>query len=471
MYSILIVDDEAITRQGLIGYISLMGNAYAEVTEASFASQALEIAKRRRFDMIITDIRMPGMDGLDLISALDATQPQAVYIVLSGYSDFGYAQRAIKLGVLEYLLKPLDKKSFLAALRRAEGKLRNKDAKIQEQYLLCWDSVIQTHLQEHMDESSLQNIPFPLNRPYKVALYQFPFSMADGQARLQKACGADMLALGSYPDLIYVLMGAREKAPQIPGCFSTGVSDDCEGARAFADAYRQAYCRARAIVYKLPARDRELQSEGAAAETERLLNAVKAGNERSVAEGLAAWMARVRSGALSPFVIDREIEKAAAELEAMLGKRSHKTPVRRLKTPQSYVSWDQIVIDLKSTLQSAVDSQIVKLENSGHKRMIAATLDYLQANYQLFDLSLSDAANHIGISSTYLSSLFKQEKGASFIDYLTQLRLDKAKKLLVNSAGKIQEISQAVGYRDVKYFNRLFKKHVGVTPTEYRRFS
>lgn len=349
MHRLVVIDDEYIVVEGIKALISRLKLDYEVAGAAYDGIHGLETVQREKPDVVITDIRIPGMDGLSLIETAKESCPDTVFIVISGYSEFVYAQRALALGVKGYIDKPITAEKLKEVFERIE-----KDRK-KSQY--------------EDTEKAKKN---------------------------------------------------REQYEKLEKIFEAGIrsitnSDSGE--------FR---CYSRQVVGSL----RKLYPE------------------------------------LSEF--RREFYKHLCVLSDVLIESRKQIERSSLVSYQEMEKCDSFekVQKYGEDVLSDIEKHLTADQTGSSHRVILEILNYLEEHYHE-DIGLGELADKVGMSTAYLSVLFKSEVGTSYVKYLTDLRMKKAKKLLQNGY-KVHEVSELIGYNNYRYFCDIFKKHEGMTPNEYK---
>ncbi|NMO95249.1 response regulator [Paenibacillus lemnae] len=346
MYSVIVVDDERMIKYSLEKLIEDHPH-FVVAGIASNGQEALALQEQHQAALIITDIRMPVMDGLQLIQALKARQDQAEIILLTGYAEFEYARQCLQMGAVDYLLKPVEVDQLYAALDRTYIKLQ-----------------------------TLPAAP--------------PSPRIDWVWRCKE-----------YGSLLSELLWNTD---------STALSEQLE------------------IIREVLASEEAIRLGTSTAHYMELLHFVKQELARK-----SLWKIELRSE-IGDF--DGDI----AELP----------------------SWfEQTLVDLMNDIRRS--------RSWGSRQVVEKAVDYLESNYQEETLTLKSTAARLGVSISYLSRSFSEEKGITFIQYLTQYRMSRASEYLQMPDLKTYEISQKVGYADYPHFARTFKKHYGISASSYRK--
>jgi len=389
---VLIADDEPKIRKGMKNAVDWAALGMEVAAEAEDGEIALEKALALRPDLLLVDICMPFLSGLDLIGRLRDALPDSLVIVVTGHDEFTYAQQAVRLSVFDYILKPILRDQLQGVLRRAGEALAA--ARRKSEYL-CW-----AERQLH------KNMLFIRER--------FLNEWADGRL-LDAEIGEQLSFFG------------------LDVSVSTGM-----------------------LLIKV--------SQAATAERERQLQLIAVQN---IAEELLAPHGAIvfRDGkdhiiavvSLPPAPVWHTLaETVAAAAEKNLALAVHAI---------------QAVVDGGySGVPGAYRALLLEIAREEHwTPIVALCKGYIDTHYASETLSLHDAASALGVSPAYLSRLMRQELGASFIDYLIRVRIDKATALLQNPLIKICDVAKMVGYNSQHYFSTAFKKRMGVSPAEYRR--
>ena len=364
MVKVFLVEDEAIIRRGIKKNVEWEKNGFEFVGEAGDGEYAYPQILKTEPDILITDIKMPFMDGLELSHLVKKILPNTKIIILSGYNEFEYAKEAITIGISEYLLKPVTAASLTAVLRKVMEEIREEKEKsrLLERYFVSYEKY-----NEFLDKTDYTGVDRKLIQ--------------------------DFLKLGSAGE---------------------------EGM--FIDEY---------------------------------LAAVGENNYRSLL--LRQYMTIDIFFCVQEFL--KGLSVCADEIPPELGDIKY--------IPKIVVSEEQTVSYLKELFAFAI-SERDRVSGNRYGSLIDTAKQYLAEHFESNDVSLNTVAAQVGVSSSYFSSIFKQETGQSFVEYLTKLRIDKACELLRCTTLRTSEIGERVGYNDPHYFSATFKKVTGVSPKDYK---
>ena len=530
-YRAVIVDDEAkIIR--LIEELGRWEELGVEIVDTcTTGSAALESILRLRPDFVLSDIKMPGLDGLELIGRVRGAGAAPLFILISGYRHFEYARTAVSLGVMDYLLKPIDEEQLnetLGRVCRRIDQLRHQQADTREA-----ESVRQMREREQtkrlFDEVILNDRRLAgrclLSEETCNARYQTRFAPGCYRAlcmfsNLSELMGGNTSVSGdriekcmreSFPDYVtrcwkstykgtilvlnYAPEHRREVRQAIDAFYYSvrnlreifgnfrlhiGVSTAHASIRELCEAVDEAHIAewARLTVSKDGILDYSQIAGLEVFSGEMLLPA----QERREIVDCVRYLRKEELGRLMESLSRRLAQRVqqsprgvmemfyALENELTAGLPQAQGQELMERIDYAYVnssSYAQLVQNLYQALAAHID-ELMRQANEKMGKPIAMAVRLIRENYAE-QLSLEGVAGQIHVSPKYLSRLFKDEMGSGFSEYLTQVRLEAAEKLLSGSALSVREIAVQVGYLDEKYFSRLFKKETGLKPTEFRR--
>ncbi|NBD27358.1 response regulator [Paenibacillus glycinis] len=518
MLSIMIIDDEDPIRRGLEKIISKLDEEYLVVGSFSNGFEASQELDRLTPDLVITDIKMPYMDGLKFIEELRRRLPSARCLILSGYNDFDYARTAMQYGVKDYLIKPVDKEELVVNLSHIHIELKAaKQEKEKEQLLSKKAQMSDLLLREQQLRRLLGgdrvtpvsaaveeiSIPVLLERPYALLAVRASNQGMKEQllewGRSMAAEGIESVAMEAQLVALLVPVPNEEETDRpahrtalrlvndlqfaAKGKFVIGISGGCQGSDAAAAAYREALALSCAGIYKREAFAVVTGREGPNAPAEpAFFTALLTGGftralERLDAEGIGeavqrmfAEIERVRPPYedLVQFVANL-LYTAVQKVDGLLDELVKLTPPG-VGVYQSVADFFNLT-ELKERILHLLELSLYRLASlrkEGGNRIIETVKQMIQQDYDK-DLELSELSEKVFLNPSYLSTLFKQETGLTITQYVLQLRMMKAKELLKKRLDlKVYEVGEQVGYPDCIYFNKVFKKMVGITPREYR---
>ena len=519
MRTLLIVDDEFIIRKGLSEGVDWAALDIALLPAAESAEQALATAQQTMPDILITDISMPGKNGIALIDELEAQNPQLKSIILTGYDEFDYAKRAVDLKVYKYLLKPvapdvlletvralLDEMTETAQQQRELSLLRQKFADnidtLREYFL---NSVLLRRYSQSakiLDEQTLFQIGLDKTRfgvlvvqteetkdageqPYLgfLQLEELAKQLTDSRTELYpvylSAAQIAVVVCGSDDEIVKT-MGER-LLPLLQNALhqtcAIGVSNPQTAFTQLALAYEEA--QEAASYQRMTGGNALICIEDILPESDCLIlfpqqelsQLIAALKNRAAAEfsqliqSLFLPLRRCKKLSLA-YAQQLTVEFLSASLRAA---EQYGIP---LGVPNIHDVWRRVFAaetldQMEMVLQTVYDSIAQQNKQQNSAAQIAQIKAYLEQNYTR-KLNLTEVSQRFYLSYSYLSLLFKRETGYNISDYLNQLRIAHAKQLLTDESIKVHEVGALVGIEDSHYFTRIFKKQTGLTPSQYR---
>jgi len=521
MYKVFVGEDEIIVREGIRNNIPWDQTPYSLAGEAPDGEIALSMIQDIKPDILITDIRMPFMDGLALSRIIKKTMPWIKIIILSGHDEFEYAREAISAGVEEYLLKPVSSQDMLKTLDKMAGRIDEEKEKLlsienlKAQVRTSADILREQWLSEFINgripaaEAIEQGREFKIDllaRSYIVAV--FVIVPGEKEERLEPVKKILESIIEQYTGSIW--FAEHEKRfvlliREISTQSAAGVSSPEESVYAIAQAFkyeveRNTGCRIMAGIGNLAERLHEVPGSYQAA-----LRAAEYGAARGLAQIADSsllsqefpdingdiFLTRLRYAGkkdidslireytktlennfdeMSAYFIFGEIIMAASKIAEDLDtdiKKIAPFSLERGAIRGMVVSQKIFTEKLKVLLEAVIEYRDSHTEGR-YQAVIVKAKEYFNRQYASGDISLYTTASYVGISPNHLSTVFAQETGEKFIEYLTRIRLEKAKQLLKNTAMKSADIAFETGFNDPHYFSHIFKKNVGLSPREYR---
>jgi YesN/AraC family two-component response regulator len=507
MYSYIAVDDEAIIREGLVKKINKLDMGLVCKGQAANGAEGLKLIESANPDIVITDMKMPEMDGMGFLDHLAAAYPDKKVIVLSSYRDFEYLNSAIENGVVGYVLKPFSAEEIRKQLNKAISLInRQQNMNAQVGYMKEHISAFEKrqsnrklldciiHTAEAEISNSTESKEYSGVRKFKLITVKT--NAPSLLPALERLCEGESHGIGTVPledesqkYCYFILLMDYHDHERILESFAqelalriladnTGfvqylcISDSCGAINEIHNLYRSC-----------------MDSFGKVRLSERQvkLKPVKQSMERIHSEDqIKAVFASLR---YSPDELHESLNRFFDELEKsnVPFEVLHEECCSLIRLVNGYaLQYDAATEDIPALFydrylfETTIDR--IKRELSGYISLIFTTLknscqsqerlieqikNYLDTNYGS-KITLEFIASNYFINPSYCSYLFKLKTGESFNDYLTRIRMAKAMNFLSESKMSIEEITKEVGYRNPKYFFRIFKQYNGLTPTEYR---
>lgn len=520
LYRVLLVDDEEDIREGISRKMDWLGLGFSLVGEAANGQDALELAESLRPDVILTDIKMPFMDGLELCRILTDRLPAARFVVFSGFDAFEYAKQAIQMNVVEYILKPINADELSDVLRRLKDQLDRERAErrnvelLRSRYTenlpilreLFYANLLDGRIEPGTErecaarlEIDLQGEEWAVGLAYIGSDRRDALSTLSIQNLLEESLTADRCKLSLYNDWVAVIVSLTESftvydliramdrvctlaASYLGLTLTVGVGAPCKElsgvARSAAEArtaleYRSMVGRGQVIYIGdlEPGGGQVLTFEEADERT--LTAAVRLGSEREVRDAAAALAGKIReanpsAGQYSLFLMElvthlmKMTRRSGVGVEEVFGA-GFSLPIQKSELPRL-----EELEDWCAERYLRLRTLIRRRQTDSAGQTVETAKEYIRQHYAESDLSVEKLCAYLHLSSTYFSTLFKRETGTSFTAYVTTVRMEAAAEAIRGTEEKTYLIAQRCGYEDPNYFSYVFKRHFGVTPTKYR---
>lgn len=527
-YRVLLADDEEEIRVGISRKIDWAGLGFQLVGEAENGQEALELAEQLSPDVVLTDIKMPFMDGLELCRRLKQRLPAAKLVVFSGFDDFEYARQAVGLNVSEYILKPINAPELAQVLTRLreqldEQRMERRDMETlrrrYEESLPVLRELFYTRLldgeirpEQIWERAARYEIELP-EGAWAAALVQVDAPEAGGTAERDEllllsvraffqehfslaGCSVrtvlynDAVALmftqedsrGIYPILEELERLVALARSYLGMSLSIGIGRLCagpqeldtsvDGARAALD-YRVVMGEGRVLYIGDLEPDHSVRLSFEEEDQRSLSAAVKVGSPEQVEQVIDGLIGRVREARLSLsqcHLFFLETVTSLIKLARSGGVEVDEvfgpgfTGVVSITDFRSLEELGRWLVSRCLTLQELLGRQ----RTDSAWKTVERAKDFIARNYGDGDLSVETLCSYLHLSPTYFSTLFKREVGMSFIAYLTEVRMERAAQLLRETEEKTYLIAEQTGYTDPNYFSYVFKRRFGVSPSKFR---
>ena len=407
MYKMLVVDDEYLARTGICETIDWQQHGISIVATAVNGKDGLDKVAQYQPDIIISDIKMPVMDGTQLVASLYEQNYDGIIIILSGYNDFEYAKTTLENGVFKYLLKPIDNDELVEVVLKAKDKLAKR--RKMDMFLSDFDRGIPI-IKNSIADSIFHGCPVDNELLQKMELYDMPTI----ERGIVVYCKADSSTAGNEQE-------GEQNTRNALQLVQKGILSILSNHKVFYSAAekRIAFC---CDFVDVDALEKSLVT---------LLRQYEKQCSVVVSIGISG------------------VFQSMAEIATAFGTAKFIASNRLYSVNSVYVA-DEVLEQSKM-----------------YKRHIVDALQYVAEHYGDNQLKIKTVADALCVSESYLMHLFKQELGKTFNTCLTEYRIMMAKRLLIEQQHRVYEIAELVGYQDMKYFGQVFRKAEGCTPSEY----
>lgn len=533
MYKLMIVEDELLMRVGIRSMLNWEEYNFYVAGEAGNGKEALELALEVTPDLIITDIKMPIMDGLELIQEASCLLKTCKYVILSNFDEFHYAKEALKLGAVDYLIKSeITETSLVDLLTTIEEKLkRERGTQTNVPFMTHDHSKSLRHLKDSFFQDIVSGFIHEKDmvskaeemhlriRSDKLVVMQFVVNYYEEAKRKYVEKGEKLLRFSvlnimeeiipskwekeifvesssEYWVIVNVLPGSESVQADLNKLcnkllssikdfmnlsLSAGVSTIVSGFHGIRKACQEAEFALRqsffkgsnqilyyADVIQAPAR-REVNGTLSPEQERNFLKLWVSKDNQKAEEFLEASRSDLEVQQADESSIRKQYVMVMETIHSHLSRATERgKPSFTERSPYEIVLkgeyWEDIHQDMLAHIAYCFKTDSLIMQERSYTDLAIELMD----KYYAEDISLQSIASQISVNPSYLSRLFKQEKGENFITYLTRVRIEHAKTYLLSRELRVYEIADKVGYHNYTYFSKIFKKSVGLTPEEYR---
>ncbi|KQL32749.1 AraC family transcriptional regulator [Bacillus sp. FJAT-25509] len=524
MLKVLIVDDEVLERKALTKIINGCSTDVRVIGEARNGRVAIEMTLQERPDIIFMDIKMPGIDGVQAVREIKKIDSSIRFIMVSAFNTFEYAKLVMQQGVKEFILKPSRKQDILESLQRVSAEILEERKRINEEQNLrknldravsiAGKEWVNTLLMNQVEDLTFDEWGELLGVEITYG-YMMLFSLQEAvdlehfikdkqswylwlKESLKLVVKKYELMVGPFIDTqVPVIFLCRKTTEKIH--FKTNainiIEDICHlfqkeffhaelrvgvglpyaNASELYKSYHEALSALQQLI-KVPNQkflfgnhegNTEISTSTELFETEKqLLDALRQGDVNQVS---VIYEQFVRQLSFNQQNNPKMISKSFDELFILVSRMLQDLGISYEQTPTINQSEDiKILFEDGKTYLLSVVRHVQDWRNNHAKSMLQKAKEYIELNYaEAINLEL--VADYVELSPFYFSKLFKDRFGMTFIDYLTKVRMKQAKTEMLDGGKSLKEICYSVGYKDPNYFSRVFKKHTGLSPSEFRK--
>lgn len=525
-YTILLADDEEDVIQVIIKKINWEELGFSVIGYANNGVKALEMVEEFQPDVVMTDIKMPYMDGIELSNHIKASFPTTKILFFTGFDEFEYAKEAVHLEVEEYILKPVNSIELTNVFTQLKTKLdqeinEKRNVEILQKYYLeslpllqadFYSSLIEGRINEHEIPKYLSDYQLSFPGPFFCCLVihtssaQVPKDMnplllstsvqKQAKERLVEKWQAKCFSYLGNTVLIPQLKNESmiseltdecdrfcKYARRIIGAVVTiGVGKTCGNILELSQSYKSArvavsyrviYGASRAInIKEIVPQKTDKSSPSNDMELSNLFKIIRLGSQEDVTKAVAKYLDYI----LLPKKSLQQHNIYIMEMLSTLYKFSINNDIEIEDFSTDINKLYSSLLDLEpgalqkwlAGISLSFHEKLIAARNKSTKSLVDKAKEYVHNNYSDEELSLDSICNVLGVSNSYFSTIFKKETGNSFISYLTDYRMDRASCMLIETNEKSYIIAKNVGYTDPNYFSYVFKRRFGVSPSKYR---
>lgn len=508
MKKVFLVDDEMAIREGIGKSINWNQEGFIYCGDASDGEVALPLIEKTQPDIVITDIKMPFMDGLELSRILRQKMPSVKIIILSGHDEFEYAREAMRIQVTEYCLKPVSSQDLLNVLKKVASKIVEEEishkrlSALEEQvlqnksasrdkflYELCEGSFSSS---EAIKEGATLNINLVSPYYYVIIVESTNETNAIDWIENEYNC---LRFNRKSKESIFIMMGeSKQTLEQESEQIRQRLLEQEENnlSNQFIMGFGKVESRIQGIAFSFSEADEEksysmmiqkysskdpnnIESKKELQNFKRrnLIDFLKFGLESDIPDFVRTYSSYLENSiSHSPFttyyfLIDFTLTISHYLKEIEMDEIEVMHQINQLEVKASWIRYYKDVLIYMEEMLSLVFSARNKL-SSRYSSSVQLAVDYLNENYWDSQISLQTVGEAVNVSASYLSHMFSQETGKTLIEFLTLTRIEKAKELLKNTNNKTYEIAHEVGFSDSQYFCRTFKKITGLTTKQFK---
>ena len=536
MYRVLLVDDEILVRDAIRKRIDWEGLGYELAGDCQNGKEAIEFVKEHPVDVVLTDICMPYVDGMELSHFLHDNYPEILIVIFSGFGEFEYAKKAIQYNVSEYLLKPVtavelsevlsNMRKKLESARKEEQKIRrltkvSKEYQKNEQMIRSQAISSLVTYSKDMGECirNLEGMGIFLDATdYRVAVLSIDLYSELHEQNLEQRQESALMAFVVYNISDEIVSNYDAGIAYQESNNKTGILFKTNRPREFFGTVKKICGEIQEKVYETMKLEISIAVGPYVKKTDELHFSYDRANEALSYRYLLGGNLLLDLESDAKFENDISLYIELTQLSETVRKNQKREVERILKIihdkimesrvnkSRACLYMQQVIrtlselvekvhpdprriqeernqllgkISEKKTFEKAFDvvecyangaCDYLKMENSSSgKRQAMEAVEYIKENYADPDLNLNGICAHLGISTSHFSSIFKEETGETFMEFLIRIRMEKAKELLEHTSLKNYEIAERVGFADPHYFGISFKKMTGKTPTEYAK--
>ena len=517
MFNILLTDDEQIVIDSLSFIINKNFSEEIKIYTALSGTEAIEIVMKENIDIIFMDINMPGLNGLETVSVITKLKPNTVVVILSAFDRFQYAQEAMNLGAYKYITKPVNRNVVIETIKGAMDLVDQKKGKLSADielhkkldmvspmiendfiYACIFNNEKSIDLDSYLEYFNLSD------NPWLFCCFEFPNINSENQydtyLKIHDLLNSEHRCLvssfmmnritvyvpifSSYPDEQEVQELIKKLYTNLCYNISAGIRSGVSRIYSDKTQLQATYNEALSALNKVSSTGGIIFAGSELSETKKthsnssefrtqILNKLLLGDRNGVKTFLEMYVTELVSEQIPLDKIKNSLFELMVTANNSTKESCKNFTNETFDNAFSILSSENDIAMLKEYVQKVLFECVHVIQNEKSQDTnptIQKVIDYVDSHLSE-DISLEQMADYSGVSSFYLSKLFKEEKGVTFINFISDKRLEKARQLLSDTELSIKEITAEVGYNDQNYFSRIFKNKYGISPKEYRQIN
>ena len=482
-YTVLLVDDEEEVFQVIMKKLDWESMGFSIAGYARNGVEALEMAEELQPDVVMTDIKMPYMDGLTLCKKLKEIYQKVKVIIFSGFDEFEYAKEAIKIEAEEYILKPIEREKITEILKKLNAEIESRKEKEENNQKIGYQQMRHLMLSDEISGEEQRTIESQYADHFYTGNY---YVCCQNQVKRGELSDDNYIFMKNMNDNDIFIVPAENLSLLLKNELQDGYIG-ISAAHCGLESIRQAYAESVMMRKKAFVRNKveaqygafqEKIPEGLITEAAKLteeaariqrVQLIGTDHTDDLEKSFHQFFYEVKNGRIDEAVFESCMKDFFTEVEktyqnALETEGELLLECKEIWSENCIDSYEDKVMEFVLQLHEKINSSYDQNKNV---QKIKMAVDYIEENYAK-DLNMAVVSNYISMNYSLFSYSFKQYTGSNFVNYLKEIRMREAKKLLTETDMKIIEISQAVGYDNEKHFMKIFKATCGVSPTEYR---
>ena len=506
---VLIVDDEKLTREGLRDKIDWAGLGFTDVRCADDGMHGLELGRQFRPDVILTDVRMPRMNGIQMSEQIQQLCPESSIVIMSGYSDKEYLKAAIRLRAVSYVEKPINLDEITAALKEAVVRVENENRnRTQTKYAVAFELTQYPEQRNNLNpDPSWFRIPLEeIRSAFTVIIQSYDPDRMTTAANAQvidkalsplfEKMSLERLYTFRSPLYIFQFFSRREISDRQMNYFGQRIVEELMNVlrsfhviigkqirdyRNLHESYESAVIKLQAVFFQ-PVNTYYSSGQVSEKITFRSLNESDYENElrQILKDRDCAALDKFSDDLLagftdeSSYILPNQVRDLYYRLHSVLHSVCRSMQISLDSSMDSGVVWNDIsacntVYELSDLFRKNIRAVYDAMNKpTGESETVYTIKSYIARSYSDPGLSIKEISSYAHLSTSYICTLFKNETGMTLNQFITEYRMERARDLLDDPRNKIVEVAGTVGYNDSNYFSKTFRKAFGISPSEYR---